>query len=269
MAEVAATAVVDKTAELGAGVIIGPGCVVDAGVVIGDGCELKANVVIYEGVKIGKNNRLFANVVLGEEPQVRGVSDQGGQLNIGDGNVLRENVTIHRGWTGGRGRTVMGSENYLMAGSHVGHDCQIEDQVLISNNTLLSGHCKVERNVWLSALCGVHQFVTIGCYSFIGGLSGVVSDVPPFVRAAGSYPCEVRGLNLVGLRRCGFSEESLRLLDKAFRMLFRRREGKPVASILAELAKEDVPDENVRYLVESMQRGCQQKNGRYLEQFRD
>jgi UDP-N-acetylglucosamine acyltransferase len=263
--KIAKTAVVDPKAQLGRDVIIGPGCVVGAGAIIGEGCELKANVFISGGVQLGNRNRLFANCVLGEEPQSLGCVEPETRLTIGDENVFRENVTINRGTPEGGGQTAIGNHNYFMIGSHVGHDSEVEDHTVIGNYVQIGGHGKIERNAWLSAFTGTHQFVTIGRYTFTGGHCGCVHDVPPFSRAAGTHPCVIRGLNTTGLERAGFEGESINALKTAYRSLYRRRNGKSMAQSLEELAGLDGLDENVQYLVEFMQRAGRHRMGRYRE----
>ena len=268
MAQIAKTASVDRTAQLGENVIVGPGCVVGPGVVIGDGCELKANVFVSGGVHIGCNNRFFANCVMGEEPQSLGCVEPDTKLIIGDSNVIRENVTLNRGTPGGGGKTVVGDNNYFMIGSHLGHDCEVEDNTVIGNYSQIGGHGKIERNVWLSAFMGTHQFVTIGRFTFTSGRSGAPHDLPPYMRAAGTSPCVVRGVNQTGLERAGFERKSIEELKGAYRCLYRRRNGKTIAQALAELEAQNDLDEHVRYLVEFLKRAGQHSQGRYLELFR-
>lgn len=263
--KVSATAVVDKKARLGNDVIVGPGCVVGGDVVLGDGCELLANVVISGRTRLGAGNRLFANVVLGEEPQMISREQGDTELIIGDNNVLRENVTINRGSLDGVGKTVIGNNNYLMIGAHLGHDCQVQDNVTMGNYCQIAGHCLIESNAWLNAFSGCHQFVTIGRYCFTGGLSGITSDLPPFMQVSGSYPCEVRGLNIIGLRRAGFSADSIKALQQAYRQLYRSRDGKSRTAIVEELLGQDNLDENVEYLLTSLQRANQHRYNRHRE----
>jgi len=268
MTEIATTAVVDKSVQLGSDVFIGPGCVIEADVVIGDGCELKSHVFIGRGTILGWGNRIFANCVLGDEPQILGDGGEAGKLIIGNENTFRENVTINRGSTGGGGKTVVGNNNYIMIGSHLGHDCDVEDNVVISNCSQIAGHNKIERNVWLSGYCGTHQFVTIGRFAYAAGYSAMSHDIPPFVRVGGGYPCVVRGLNVRGLQRGGFSEESISALDRAYRRLYRGGGDSTLAQAVTELLGEDRLDENVRYLLESLRRSSQHHLGRYRELFR-
>jgi UDP-N-acetylglucosamine acyltransferase len=266
--EIAFTAVVHPTAQLGNDVTIGPGCVVGPDSVIGDGCQLKMNVVIGPRTTLGRNNLVFANAVIGEDPQVLSLRDPPTTLIVGDDNVFRENVNISRGSPDGGGKTVIGDKNYFMVGVHLGHDVQVEDSVVMTNYCQIAGHVKIERNVWLSAFSSCHQFVTVGRFTYAAGFSAMGHDQPPFVRVEGAYPCEVRSLNTIGLRRAGISEESIDALDRAFRRLFRRRNGGTLAAAVAEVAAEPNLDENVRYLVEFLQRASQHRMGRYRELFR-
>ncbi|MBN1764565.1 MAG: acyl-ACP--UDP-N-acetylglucosamine O-acyltransferase [Sedimentisphaerales bacterium] len=267
MTEIAPTATVDKTAQLGQNVTIGPGCVIEKEVVIGDDCTLRANVMVCEGTIMGRYNRIFANCVLGDEPQILNLENPKAQLIIGDHNTIRENVTINRGSPHGGGRTVVGNNNLLMIGTHLGHDCLLEDNIVISNYTQIGGHCKIERNAWLSSICGTHQFVTIGKYTYVAGLSGVTCDMPPFMRVSGAYPCEVRGLNAIGLQRGGFSEDSIKALNQIYRRLYRHRQGSHV-NLVSEILCQNPEDENVRYLLEFLLRSFQHRFGRYQESLR-
>lgn len=268
MATIAPTATVEKSAQLGTGVKIGPGCVIGSDVVIGDDCELRCNVMVVGNVKMGARNRVFANAVLGEEPQYRGCDPSGGELVIGDDNIIREGVTIHRSLPDSSGKTIVGNGVYLMVGSHLGHDVEVGDNVTLCNQCHIGGHCKIEHNVWLSGICATHQFVTIGKYAYGAGMAGMGIDIPPFMRVSGRTPVMVRGLNVIGLERSGFSKETISALMKAYRMLYRRRGNRALASIVAEMISQNGLDENVLYLLEFLQRSAQHRMGRYLEQFR-
>jgi UDP-N-acetylglucosamine acyltransferase len=265
--EIAPTAVVDKTAQLADDIIVGPGCVIGPNTIIGTGCILKANVIIGAGVTLGNNNRIFPNCVLGEEPQIIGTVEPQTELIIGNNNTFREHVTINRGSPRGNGKTIIGNNNYLMISAHLGHDCEIEDNCVLGNSVALAGHCKVEKNAWLSAFSTMQQFATVGRLTFSAGFSGIYIDQPPFVRVSG-YPCRVRGLNVIGLQRAGFSEESITALKKVFLRLFRKSGSETLAHAVEELSAQDSQDENVRYLLESLRRRNQHHLGRYLESFR-
>ena len=268
MTQIAETAVVDKTAEIDRDVIVGPGCVIGPDAVVERGCELKANVFLAPGVRLGKANRIFANCVLGEEPQILNQVAAQTNLVIGDNNILRENVTINRGSSHGSGETVVGNGCYFMTGAHVGHDCEIEDEVVLCNDAQIGGHVKLERKVWMGSLCGVHQFCTVGRYAYIAGMSAVGRDIPPFVRAAGSYPCRTRGVNTIGLERAGFSAESIEALKKIYMQLFRRSNDASFAELLEELSARRDHDEHVRCLLDFMSRSSRHPLGRFREQFR-
>jgi UDP-N-acetylglucosamine acyltransferase len=267
--KIAPTAVVDRQAEVADDVVIGPGCVIEADVVIGPGCELRANVMVCRGTRMGRENRVFAGCVLGEEPQITRLDRSiRTELVIGDQNVFREYVTISRGSPHGGGKTLVGNGNYLMAYSHLGHDVEMEDHVVLANVCQIAGYCRIERNAWLSGCAGTHQFVTIGRFAYAAACAVMVYDIPPFVKVAGSYPCEVRGVNATGLRRAGVADESVAALGRACRRLYWRKDGQTLAAALTELAAQDGLDENVRYLLDAVQRSTQSRMGRYRERLR-
>jgi UDP-N-acetylglucosamine acyltransferase len=189
MAQVHPSAVIHKSACLAPDVTIGPNCVIDEGASIGPGTVLDANVVIGSGVEIGKNNHFFANSVIGGKPQILGLSPQQqiGGLLIGDENIIREQVTIHPSIYPGQ-VTKIGNDNMLMIGVHIGHDCVLEDHIVMSNYVQISGHCKIETGVWLSGMVLLHQFVTIGKWCYAAGLAGINRDIPPFLIVSGHYP---------------------------------------------------------------------------------
>lgn len=268
MSEIHPSAVIHPTAQLGAGVCVGPYCLIGPEVVIGDDCLLKSHVVIERGVRMGCDNRVYAHVVLGEEPQIHGLHNPDSQLLIGDHNVFREHVTISRGSPRGDNKTVVGSHNLFMIGSHLGHDAVVEDHVTLGNYVQIAGHGKIERNVLMSAFSAIHQFVTVGRHVFTGGNTGAQRDLPPFTRVSGMYHTEVHGINVVGLQRSGFSSEHIAALHEAHRKLYRRRSGAVFAAILEELSQEAGLDEHVRYLVEFLQRSSRHRFGRYQETLR-
>jgi len=267
MTEIHPSAVIDKSAEIGEGVRIGPNCVVEAGVVIGDGTVLEANVVVAKNVKIGKNNHFYPNCVIGARPQILAlkVRDEIGGLVIGDGNVFREQVTVHPSMYPDS-ETRVGSNNFLMIGAHVGHDCVLEDRIVMSNFVQVSGHCKIETGVWLSGLVAMHQFVTVGKWVYAAGMAGINKDVPPFLTVSGHYPPVVRGVNKRGLQRAGLSEEQQQKIIEAYKRLYRR--GGTLLQNARALAQEDGLDENVRAMIEAIERSSQHRYGRYLELFR-
>jgi UDP-N-acetylglucosamine acyltransferase len=268
MTEVHPSAVVSKGAELAKGASIGPNCVIDREVSIGAGTRLDANVVVREGVKIGENNHIFANCVIGGLPQILGFDSETkvGGIEIGDRNIIREQVTVHPSIDPDK-FTKIGNDNLLMVGVHVGHDCIVEDKVVLSNYAQLSGHCKIETGVWFSGLVVLHQFVTIGKWCYAAGLAGINHDVPPFLTVSGHYPAKVRCVNKRGLERAGLSEQQQQKISEAYKKLYRRGGG-TLLEKAKSLAQEDGLDENVLAMVEAIIRSNEHRFGRYLETFR-
>ena len=258
---------VSREASLADDVIIGPNCVVENGVSIGTGTILDANVVINKDVKIGQNNHFFANCAIGGRPQLLSLKadDKIGGLVIGDNNIIREQVTIHPSIYPGK-FTKIGNDNLLMIGVHIGHDCILEDKIVLSNYVQISGHCKIETGVWLSGVVLLHQFITIGKWCYAAGLAGINKDVPPFLIVSGHYPPKVRGVNKRGLARAGLSEQQQQKITEVYKKLYRR--GGALLENAKALEKEDGLDENVRAMLESIIRSGEQRYGRYLEKFR-
>lgn len=244
------TAVVSSLARIGQDVVIGPLCVIEPGVTLGDGCALESRVTIKERTHLGRNNRVFEGVTLGGLPQHLRMPPEVGELVIGDSNTIRENVTIHRALQAGHA-TTLGSQNLLMVGTHVAHDCQLGSNIIAANNTMLAGHVSVEDRAYLSGAVGVHQFCRIGSLAMVGGQAHVVKDIPPFVTVDGKSTFVV-GLNLVGLRRAGFSQEAIEQLKAAYRLIY--RSGLHWQDMLARLAEEFATGPAARF-VEFFQQG--------------
>jgi len=202
------TAIIERGAELAADVEVGPYCVIGMGARIGSGCRLMERVSIQGRVTIGARNIICTGACIGYPPQDLTYEEEATAVEIGDDNILREYVTVHRGTTKGGGVTRIGSHGYLMANAHVAHDCQIEDHVLIENAVLLAGHIHVEHHAVVSGGAAMHHFTTVGRYCFVGGLTRIVHDIPPYMKVEG-HPARVRGVNVVGLRRNGFSEVAI------------------------------------------------------------
>lgn len=213
------TAMVDSTAKLGEKVWIGPYCVVEAGTSVGDGCILESNVIIKAGTSLGKRCRVWPNVVLGHEPQDLKFKGEQSFVEIGDDNIFREMVTIHRA-TGEGQKTVIGDGNVFMAYAHIGHNCRIGNNNMISNSVGIAGHVTIEDRTVIGGLVGIHQFVHIGRMAMVGGLSKVVRDVPPFCISDGR-PAKIHGLNIRGLRRNGVEPIQRNQVSQAFKMLYR------------------------------------------------
>ncbi len=268
MIQVHPSAVVHKDVQLGQDVTIGPNCVVEGGVSIGSGTVLGANVVIERDVRIGEGNRFYPNCVIGGLPQMLGLSpdEETGGLVIGNHNTIREQVTIHRSFYPGK-LTEIGDDNFMMVGAHVGHDCVLEDKIVMTNCVLLSGHCKVEKGAWFSGLAAAHQFVTIGKWCYVAGHTAIVRDVPPFLIVGGGYPMRVRGVNVRGLRRAGFSQQQQQRIYDAYKKLYHHQGGTLLENTKA-LASEEGLDENVRAMIDAINKSSQHRFGRYLETFR-
>jgi UDP-N-acetylglucosamine acyltransferase len=213
------TAMVDPTAELEDPVWIGPYCVLEPKTKVSAGTILEANVIVKTGTSIGKRCRIWPNVVLGHEPQDSKYKGEESYVRIGDDNVLREMVTIHRA-TGEGEATVIGNKNLLMAYAHVGHNCSVGDNNMISNSSGIAGHVTIEDRTVIGGFVGIHQFVHIGSMAMVGGLSKVVQDVPPFCIADGR-PAKIHGLNTRGLRRNGVVPEQRNQVSAAFKLLYR------------------------------------------------
>ncbi|MGH8502193.1 MAG: acyl-ACP--UDP-N-acetylglucosamine O-acyltransferase [Gammaproteobacteria bacterium] len=216
------TAFVADGAKLGNDVTVGAFAMIEAGAVIGPGCTIGAHAVIHSGVRMGRDNRVYAHAVLGGEPQDVSFRDSDTGLEIADNNVFREHVTVHRATSTDKPTTI-GSNCYLMAYSHVAHDCQLGDKVTLTNLATLAGHVQIGDRAMLGGLVPVHQFVRIGSLAMVGGNTGVRKDVLPFSLVAGE-PARHYRLNTVGLRRAGVTSERLRTLQAAFRALRQGRD---------------------------------------------
>jgi UDP-N-acetylglucosamine acyltransferase len=254
------TAIIDPGAEIAKDVAIGPYVVVADDVEIGDGCILESHCVIKPHVRIGRRNRIYPGVVLGGEPQDRKWRGEPSELVIGDDNTIREGVTIHRA-TGEGQRTVVGDNSMFMAYCHVGHNAVVGNDAMIASYVGIAGFCHVEDYVVIGGIVGVHQYVTVGKMAMIGGQSKVEQDVPPFMMSYGKAS-ELHGLNLVGLRRRGVSAESRAALSRAYRLLYRA--GLNTTDALARIRAEVDWTDEVRYLVEFMERVAQGAKGRQL-----
>jgi UDP-N-acetylglucosamine acyltransferase len=239
------TAIVDPRAELAADVVVGPYAIVEAGVALAAGCVLHAHAVVRGPAALGPRNVVHPFAVVGGEPQAKKHAGGSGRVEVGEGNVFREHVTVHGG-TEGRS-TRIGSGNLFMVGSHVAHDCVIGSHCVIANAVQLAGHVVVEDWVTFGGLAGVAQFVRVGESAFVAAGSGCERDVPPFVVVQGDR-ARVRGVNVVGLRRRGVPEESIRALKSAVRKLWGA--GATHAAVLEGLAGEG--DAWVRRLVTAL-----------------
>lgn len=219
-AQIHPTAIVEEGAEIGADVVIGPFCMVGPNVKIGPRTVLRSHVVVEGRTTIGADNVIYMGTAIGCHPQDKKYDNEDTVLIIGDKNVIREHCTFSIGTVQDEGITRVGDDNLFMTGSHVAHDCKVGSHTIIANNVALAGHVVVEDYAIIGGQAGVHQFVRVGAHTMTGGLSAVLRDVPPFVICSGN-PAEPHGLNLVGLRRSGYTDSQLRALRYAYGALYR------------------------------------------------
>lgn len=239
------TAIIHPQAKIASDVEIGAFSVVGANVEIGSKTSIGSHVVIDGPTKIGSNNKIFSFTSIGAEPQHKQYKNEETYLTIGNGNVFREFCSIHRGTVQGHGKTVIGDNNYFMNYVHVAHDCILGDNITLANNTSLAGHVTVKNYANFGGFAKVLQFCTIGEYCFVSGSTDIVKDVPPYVLVAGSLDLiKVYGLNVIGLRRNGFSEEKIKCLEKAYKIIY--RSSLLIKDVLLELEKmvADCPEIN-------------------------
>ncbi len=214
------TSIIHPSASISDGVNIGAYVVIDKNVTIGTGCVLKNNAIVRENTTLGKNNTIYQFATIGEEPQDLKFNDEITQCTIGDNNTFREYCSIHRGTSNGISNTYIGDNNLFMAYTHVAHDCVINDNCILSNAASLAGHVNLESNVSLGGFTLVHQFCNIGKFSFSGLGSVISQDVTPFTLVAGNH-AKAYKINSEGLRRNNFSEETIKNLEKVFKIFLK------------------------------------------------
>jgi UDP-N-acetylglucosamine acyltransferase len=240
---------VDPSAVLGEDVHVGPWTLIGADVVIGDGCRIASHVVIKGPTRMGRNNHVYQFATIGEGTPARAYKGEPTTLEIGDNNVFREGVTVHRGTIQDRGSTTIGSDGLFMAYVHIGHDCVVGDHVIMANNASISGHVVVGDHANFGGYSGVPQFRRIGAHSHIAAMSLVLKDVPAFLTVIGN-PAAAVGLNLEGLRRRGYDKNTIDLLKAAYRTVY--REGKTVQEACAALEPLCQQVQEVRLFVDSV-----------------
>lgn len=250
MSQIHPTALIDPAAQLAADVSVGPFSVIGADVVIGAGTVIGPHVVIKGPTRIGQRNRIFQFASVGEDCQDKKFKGEPTQLEIGDDNVIREGVTLHRGTVQDAGLTRIGSRNLFMAYAHVAHDCIIGDDCILANQATLAGHVKLGNFVILGGLSAVHQFCHIGDHAMCGGGSIILKDIAAYTLVSG-HPAETHGLNYEGLKRRGFSRESIQALRHAYKLVF--RQNLTLQEALQELEQQELLPE-VRLFVESIRR---------------
>lgn len=225
-------AVVDPKAKIADGVSIGPYSVIGPDVEIAEGTWVGPHVVINGPCRIGKENRIFQFSSIGEEPQDKKYNGEPTLLEIGDRNVIREFCTLNRGTAQGLGHTRMGNDNWIMAYVHIAHDCIVGDNTIFANNATLAGHVNIQDYAILGGACLIHQFCTIGANSFVGMGSAISKDVPPYLMVSGQ-PAKPHGLNVEGLRRRDFSDQAIKSLRQAYKVIY--RSGLTVVKALEQL----------------------------------
>jgi UDP-N-acetylglucosamine acyltransferase len=241
------TAVVAPEADVGDDVVIGPHAVLEGAVRIGPGCVIRPGACLVGPLTMGKGNMVFSGAVLGEQPQHLRYNGEPTRLEIGDHNVFREHVTVHRGTTHSQ-VTRIGHHNFLMAHCHVAHDCQVGNGCILANGALLGGHCILEDNVYLSGNCALHQFVRVGRLALLSGVSASTKDIPPFIMQQRINL--VVGVNVVGMRRAGIPSGHIDAVRRAYHLLY--REGLTLPHALTQIEQEigDVAEvaEMVRFI---------------------
>ncbi len=249
MSEIHPTAIVHAGAEIDSDVSIGPYCVIGGNVKIRRGVRLMNNVVIDGDAEIGEACTVYPFTTIGLPPQDVKYGGEPTGVRIGSRNIIREYISIHRGSVGGDGYTVIGDDNFLMAYVHIAHDCSVGNKTVMANAVTLAGHVKVEDCAVIGGIVAVHQFNRIGAYAMVGGFSGVTQDVPPYtVASALGSRLRLYGLNTVGLKRHGFSQETLSELKRAYQILF--REGLPLKEALKKVQEELPYTDEIAHLVE-------------------
>src|SRR5256885_1473514 len=252
--EIHPTAIVDPKAELGAETIVGPYCIVGSEVVLGEGCWLQHHVTLAGPMQAGAKNKFYAYCSIGPQTQDLKYAGEPTYLEIGNENTFREFCTVNRS-TKSDGKTCIGHRGNFLAYSHIGHDCNVGDAVVFSNNGTLAGHVEVGDHAIMGGLTAVHQFCRIGRFAITGGCSKIVQDIPPFMIADGN-PAEIRGVNLVGLERKNYPAESVKLIKEAFRLIYRSKynTGQALEAVRKELPQSDEVREIVEF-IEKTERG--------------
>ena len=239
-------------AKIAQGVTIGPWTLIEKHVEIGAGTVIGSHVVIQGPTKIGQHNQIFQFASIGAAPQDKKYANEETVLTMGDHNVVREFVTLNRGTVQGGGITKIGHDNLFMAYSHVAHDCCIADHVILANSVALAGHVNIEDWAILGGLAAVHQFCTVGAHEFVGDCAKIKQDVLPYVMIAGDEQTKAYGLNTVGLRRRGFTDEALSGLKKAYRIIFRQELSAQEALIELENLLPECPE--IKLFIEGIQK---------------
>ncbi|MBN2704832.1 MAG: acyl-ACP--UDP-N-acetylglucosamine O-acyltransferase [Deltaproteobacteria bacterium] len=245
------SAIISKQASIADGVTIGPYAVIEGEVTIGRDSVIDHHATVKGKTIIGSSCRIFPYALVGTDPQDLKHQEGPSELIIGDHTTIREYATISRGTAHGGGFTRIGSHNFIMAYSHIAHDCQFGNHIILSNGATFGGHSEVEDHAIIGGLSAIHQFCRIGAYAFIGGASGVSQDIPPFVLANGNHT-RLYGLNVEGLKRHNFDKHTIRTLNQAYRILFRTT-GLSLAKAIARVESEIENITQVRHMINFIQ----------------
>ncbi len=243
------SAQVSPEADIGANVEIGPLAVVEGAVRLGANTKINAGAILIGPLTMGQGNVVHSHAVLGDQPQHLKYNGEPTWTEIGDYNIFREHVTVHRGTTHSM-KTVIGDQNFFMVNSHVAHDCVIGSRCIIANGALIGGHCTLQDNVVLSGNCALHQFVRVGRLALVSGLSATSKDIPPFIVQQGLD--NVSGFNVVGMKRAGMSHAQIHAVRQAFRLLF--REGLPLPAAVERMEIEMGDVDVIREMIEFLHR---------------
>jgi UDP-N-acetylglucosamine acyltransferase len=244
MSQIHPSAIIGKNVQMGQGNIIGPHVIIEDGVKLGNNNSFLSGAYVCTGTEIGNNNKFHMHAVVGHEPQDLAFKNEPTYTKIGNDNTIREFVTIHRGTKAGSS-TVIGNSNYIMAYCHIAHNCQVGNHVIMVNQASLTGHIIVEDRAFLSGMTGFHQFTRIGKLAMVSALSACNKDIPPYM-VVGGRPGVVLGINVVGLRRAGFSADVREEIKTAYKLLY--RSGMNVSQALEEI-KKNLHSEEVKHLV--------------------
>ncbi len=244
------SAVIASDATISEGVEIGPFCIVGKRVKIGKNTKLMSNIVIEE-TQIGSNCEVYPFTSIGLQPQDIRYDGERTKVKIGNNNIIREYITIHRASVGGKKVTRIGNNNFLMAYVHIAHDCSIGNHVIMANATTLGGHAIVEDFAFIGGMVAIHQFTRIGAYSMIGGFSAIPQDIPPYTTAAGGR-AKLYGLNSIGLKRQNFDDSTIKDLKKAYKLLFRSK--LTLKEAISLLKVEVKQSDEINYLIEFLEK---------------
>ncbi len=261
------SSVVEAGATIADDVVVGPFCRVGPRATLGSGTRLVSHVCVLGRTTLGAGNTVWPFATLGADPQDLKFKGEDSELVIGDHNDIRENVTIHKGTLNDRGATIVGDHNLIMAYSHLGHDCVVGNHTVICNGVQFAGHVHINDHATVGGATACHHFVTIGQYAYVGGMTRVVTDVPPFMIAEGN-PSRIRGINAIGLKRHGFSPDSEKRLKHAWKLLFKRAsedEGGSSNAALDELETLYNGDWMVKALIDAVRASTDGSHGRYRE----